>query len=29
VGSAIARLYEEGKIGQDKDGKLELKTSVN
>jgi Mn-dependent DtxR family transcriptional regulator len=25
VASAVARLYEEGKINQDKDGKFELK----
>jgi hypothetical protein len=25
IASAVARLYEEGKIGQDKDGKFELK----
>jgi len=25
VASAVARLYEEGKIGQDKDGRFELK----
>jgi 2,5-furandicarboxylate decarboxylase 1 len=29
VASAVARLYEEGKIGQDKDGKFELKISQN
>ncbi len=26
VAGAVARLYEEGKIGQDKDGKFELRT---
>jgi len=29
VGSAIARLYEEGKITQDSSGKLELRISLN
>jgi len=29
VGSAVARLYETGKIGQDKAGKIELKASVS
>jgi 2,5-furandicarboxylate decarboxylase 1 len=29
VASAIARLYEDGKIGQDKDGKFELKTEAS
>jgi 2,5-furandicarboxylate decarboxylase 1 len=29
VASAVARLYEEGKISQDKDGKFELKTLQN
>jgi 2,5-furandicarboxylate decarboxylase 1 len=29
IGSAVAKLYEEGKIGQDNDGKLELKSTSN
>ena len=29
VASAVARLYEEGRITQDKDGKFELKVEVS
>ncbi len=29
VASAVARLYEDGKISQDKDGKFELKINAS
>jgi hypothetical protein len=29
IANAVARLYEEGKIDQDKDGKFELKVQIS